>query len=51
VTVGKALVEGEVELTARRGRRTTKVRVEEIVPRVQQIMAAGEDAVAKLFAS
>jgi hypothetical protein len=36
---------------ARRARRTTMVRVEEVVPRVRQIVAAGEHACPELFAS
>jgi prolyl-tRNA synthetase len=51
VTIGRALAQGEVELTARRGRRTTKVRVEEVVPRLRQIVTAGEGAFPELFAS
>jgi hypothetical protein len=51
VTIGKTLAEGQVELMARRARRTTKVRVEEIVPRLRQIMTAGEQAFPELFAS
>jgi prolyl-tRNA synthetase len=51
VTIGRALAQGEVELTARRGRRTTKVRVEEVVPRLRQIVTAGEAAFPELFAS
>jgi prolyl-tRNA synthetase len=51
VTIGKALAEGEVELMARRARRTTKVRVEEVVPRLRQIMTGGEQAFPELFAS
>jgi prolyl-tRNA synthetase len=51
VTIGKALAEGEVELMARRARRTTKVRVEEVVPRIRQIVTGGEQAFPELFAS
>jgi prolyl-tRNA synthetase len=51
VTIGKALAQGQVELMARRARRTTMVRVEEVVPRVRQIVAAGEHACPELFAS
>jgi prolyl-tRNA synthetase len=51
VTIGKALAEGQVELMARRARRTTMVRVEEVVPRLRQIMTDGEHAFPELFAS
>jgi len=51
VTIGKALATGEVELMARRVRRTIKVRVEEVVPRLRQIVTAGESAFPELFAS
>ena len=51
VTIGKALAEGQVELMTRRARRTTMVRVEEVVPRLRQIMTAGEQAFPELFAS
>jgi prolyl-tRNA synthetase len=51
VTIGKALAQGQVELMARRARRTTMVRVEEVVPRVRQIVTAGEHACPELFAS
>ena len=51
VTIGKALAQGQVELTARRARRTTMVRVEEVVPRLHQIVTAGEAACPELFAS
>jgi prolyl-tRNA synthetase len=51
VTIGKALAAGEVELTARRARRTTKVRVEEVVACVRQIVSEGENAFPELFAS
>jgi hypothetical protein len=36
---------------ARRARRTTMVRVEEVVPRLRQIMTDGEHAFPELFAS
>ena len=51
VTIGKALAEGEVELMARRARRTIRVRVEEVVPRIRQIVSGGENAFPELFAS
>jgi prolyl-tRNA synthetase len=51
VTVGKALAEGQVELMARRARRTTMVSVEEVVPRLRQIVTGGEHAFPELFAS
>ena len=51
VTIGKALAEGQVELRARRARRTTMVRVEEVGARLRQIITAGEDAFPELFAS
>ncbi|HEX2277952.1 MAG TPA: proline--tRNA ligase, partial [Candidatus Tectomicrobia bacterium] len=51
VTIGRALAAGEVELTARRSRQTTKVRVQEVVARVRQIVSAGESASPELFAS
>ena len=51
VTIGKALAEGQVELMARRARRTRLVRVEEAVPRLRQIVARGEHAFPELFAS
>jgi len=51
VTIGKALAEGQVELMARRARRTTMVRVEEVVPRLRQIITTGEHAFPELFAS
>jgi prolyl-tRNA synthetase len=51
VTIGRALAAGEVELTARRSRQTTKVRVQEVVARVRQIVSAGESAFPELFAS
>jgi prolyl-tRNA synthetase len=51
VTIGKALAAGQVELMARRARRTIMVRVEEVVPRLRQIMADGEHAFPELFAS
>jgi prolyl-tRNA synthetase len=51
LTIGRALAAGEVELTARRSRQTTKVRVQEAVARVRQIVSAGENALPELFAS
>jgi prolyl-tRNA synthetase len=51
VTIGKALVAGEVELTARRSRQTTKLKVEEVVRRIRQIVTEGENAFPALFAS
>jgi prolyl-tRNA synthetase len=51
VTIGKALAEGQVELMTRRARRTIMVRVEEVVPRLRQIMTGGEHAFPELFAS
>jgi prolyl-tRNA synthetase len=51
ITVGKALRDGAVELTARRVQRTTNVRVEEVVPRLRQILTVGEDAFPELFAT
>ena len=51
LTIGRALAAGEVELTARRSRQTTKVRVQEVVTRVRQIVSAGENAFPELFAS
>jgi prolyl-tRNA synthetase len=51
VTIGRTLAEGQVELTARRTRRATTLRVEDVVPRLREIIAAGEDASPELFAS
>jgi prolyl-tRNA synthetase len=51
VTIGKDLAQGEVELMARRVRRTIKVQVAEIVPRLRQIVTSGERAFPELFAS
>ena len=51
VTIGKALAQGQVELMARRARRTIMVRVEEAVPRLRQIVTGGEHAFPELFAS
>jgi prolyl-tRNA synthetase len=51
VTIGKALAQGQVELMARRARRTTMVRVEEAVPRLRQIVEGGEHAFPELFAT
>lgn len=51
ITIGKALGEGQVELTARRTRRTLKTRTEEVVPMVRDILARGESAFPELFSS
>jgi prolyl-tRNA synthetase len=51
VTIGKALAQGQVELMARRSRRTIMVRVEEAVPRLRQIVEGGEHAFPELFAT
>ena len=51
VTIGKALAQGQVELMARRARRTMMVRVEEAVPRLRQIVEGGEHAFPELFAT
>jgi prolyl-tRNA synthetase len=51
VTVGKAVAQGQVELTGRRARRTVMVRVEEVVPRLRQLVAGGEHAFPELFAT
>jgi prolyl-tRNA synthetase len=51
VTIGKALAEGQVELMARRARRTSLVRVEEVGARLRQIITTGEHAFPELFAS
>jgi prolyl-tRNA synthetase len=51
VTIGKALAQGRVELTARGARRTTLVGVEEAVPRLRQIVMGGEHDFPELFAS
>jgi prolyl-tRNA synthetase len=51
VTVGKALAQGQVELMARRARRTIMVRVEEVVPRLRQVVIGGEQACPELFAT
>jgi prolyl-tRNA synthetase len=51
VTIGKALAQGQVELLARSARRTIMVRVEEVVPRLRQIVTGGEGAFPELFAS
>jgi prolyl-tRNA synthetase len=51
LTIGRALAAGEVELTARRSRQTAKVKVQEVVTRVRQIVSAGENAFPELFAS
>jgi prolyl-tRNA synthetase len=51
VTIGKALAQGQVELMARRVRRTTLVQLEEVGPRLRQIISTGEDAFPELFAS
>jgi prolyl-tRNA synthetase len=51
VTIGKALAQGQVELMARRARRTTMVPLEEVGPRLSHIITTGEDAFPELFAS
>jgi prolyl-tRNA synthetase len=51
LTIGKALAQGQVELMARRARRTIMVRVEEAVPHLRQIVTDGEQAFPELFAS
>jgi prolyl-tRNA synthetase len=51
VTIGKAVAQGQVELMARRARRTIMVRLDEVVPRLRQIVTAGEHACPELFAS
>jgi prolyl-tRNA synthetase len=51
VTIGKALAQGQVELMARRARRTTMVSLEEVGPRLSHIITTGEDAFPELFAS
>jgi prolyl-tRNA synthetase len=51
LTIGRALAEGQVELMARRTRRMTHVRLEEVVPLVRQIVTSGESALPELFAS
>jgi prolyl-tRNA synthetase len=51
VTIGRTLAAGQVELTVRRTRRVAKLRVEDVVPRLREIVASGEDAIPGLFAS
>src|SRR5262249_5347437 len=51
VTIGKTLAQGQVELMPRRTRRTTLVPVEEVVPRLCQIVTDGEGVFPELFAS
>jgi prolyl-tRNA synthetase len=51
VTIGKALAQGQVELMARRARRTAMVQLEEVGPRLHQIITTGEQAFPELFAS
>jgi prolyl-tRNA synthetase len=51
LTLGKSLARGQVELMARRARRTTLVPVEEVVPRLRQIVTGGEAVFPELFAS
>jgi prolyl-tRNA synthetase len=51
LTIGRALAEGQVELMARRTRRMMKVRLEEVVPLVRQMVTTGESALPELFAS
>jgi prolyl-tRNA synthetase len=51
VTIGRALAQGQVELMARRARRTMMVQLEEVGPRLRQIITTGEEAFPELFAS
>ncbi len=51
VTIGKALAQGQVEVRARRTRRTIMVGLEEAVPHLRQIVMGGESAFPELFAS
>jgi prolyl-tRNA synthetase len=51
VTIGRALAQGQVELMARRARRTTMVQLEEVGPRLREIITTGEEAFPELFAS
>jgi prolyl-tRNA synthetase len=51
LTIGRALAEGQVELMARRTHRLMNVRLEEVVPRVRQMVTTGESALPELFAS
>jgi prolyl-tRNA synthetase len=51
VTIGKALAQGQIELTVRRTRRTSMVGVEELAPYLRQIVMGGESAFPELFAS
>jgi len=51
VTIGKALAQGQVELMARRARRTSMVPIGEVGPRLSHIITTGEDAFPELFAS
>jgi prolyl-tRNA synthetase len=51
VTIGRTLAEGQVELATRRTRQVAKIRVEDVVPRLREIIATGEDAIPGLFAS
>jgi prolyl-tRNA synthetase len=51
VTIGKTLAQGQVEILARRARRTIMVRVEETVPRLRRIVTEGEGAFPELFTS
>jgi prolyl-tRNA synthetase len=51
VTIGKTLAQGQVELMARRARRTSMVPIGEVGPRLSHIITTGEDAFPELFAS
>jgi prolyl-tRNA synthetase len=51
VTIGKALAQGQVELMARRTRRTILVGVEALAPYLGRIVQAGESDFPELFAS
>jgi prolyl-tRNA synthetase len=51
VTIGRTLAQGQIELTARRTRQVAKIRLEDVVPRLREIVSAGEDALPGLFAS
>jgi prolyl-tRNA synthetase len=49
LTIGKALAQGQVELTARRTRRTIMVGVEEAASHLRHIVMQGESAFPELF--
>jgi prolyl-tRNA synthetase len=49
LTIGKALGQGQVELTARRTRRTIMVGVEEAASHLRHIVMQGESAFPELF--